>query len=220
MTMSLRTPLLAGLLAGAAALAAAPAVAAEKTYDLANFDAIDVGGAVKLEVTFGKTQRVVVEEPDGEFGDIKLEVDDGVLDVDTRGHGDGWFKRGNHRKYTLRITMKSLSSLDVSGAVNGAITGVPGGDLDLDVSGAVKLTITGACGRLNADLSGASKLMAADLKCQDVALDLSGANTTEVHATKSISLDASGASKIIVHGAPASVSQDTSGSSKITFVGS
>ncbi|MFZ5610207.1 MAG: GIN domain-containing protein [Pseudomonadota bacterium] len=197
------------LLCGAAFLAA-PALAAEKSYDFGKIRAIDAGGAMALDISFGPRQSVVVEEPEGRFDELELSLDDGVLDIDQRSRG-----RKDSGEFTIRLTLDALEALDLSGAVKTSVKGYKGEQLAIDASGAVQLILAGECTRLSLDLSGAVKLDGKDFKCQDVSIDISGAGAAQVYASQSLRIDSSGAAKVTAYGKPSRIEKDMSGVAQV-----
>lgn len=68
---------------------------------------------------------------------------------------------------------------------------------------------------LNAEASGASRLIATDLIADDVKANASGASTIEVTAIRELAADASGASSIRYGGSPEKVKPNASGASTV-----
>jgi len=68
---------------------------------------------------------------------------------------------------------------------------------------------------LAGDISGASSLSAENLTAESVTIEASGASRGHVHATQSLTADASGASAIYYSGDPKDRQVETSGASSI-----
>lgn len=102
------------------------------------------------------------------------------------------------------------------------LSGAGGGDLDVagtgtlrtDLSGASELTLRGTFPTHRTTLSGASKLWAFNQTVAVAEIDASGASRAEVAVDNTLSVRASGASKVYYRGSP-TVSSDVSGGSQI-----
>ncbi len=198
---------------------------------VSDFTSIDISGAFKVFIRTGDKCALTVVAKDKIINDVVHEVDNGELEVELE--QDWW--NNNNTSVELYITIKELSSIDISGACilkskntlkgNNIIIDASGASkiymdvscnvLDLDLSGASKLTLGGSAKKFNIDASGASAIYAADLQSEIVNLEASGATKAEVHATKYLDIDASGASKVRYKGNP-TISEETSGASSVS----
>ena len=115
----------------------------------------------------------------------------------------------------LRIRGGSLDA-EVSGAAQCSIAG----DLrtaSVEASGAPRFTLTGKVDKLEIEASGASKINAFEADCEVVDVELSGASHTSVSASKSITLELSGASSVRYSG-PSDLSVRTESISRSSSV--
>ncbi len=113
------------------------------------------------------------------------------------------------------VTSPELTTVELSGAVGFEAKSLAGAKFSLDTSGAVKVTLAGKIGRLLANLTGASKLVAADLQAEDVELSVTGAGKADVTATNSLKAAITGAGKVVYGGSPKSVEKNITGAGKI-----
>ena len=182
-----------------------------QTRNVATFEGLSVSGIFKVIFTQGEPQSVKIETDDNLMEKVTTEVHNGVLEIGTKGGNIN-----NPTKMVAYITAKDLTSIELSGvskftATNKLVT--PKLKLDLsgvttvtlntnasnvtcDLSGTAKLDIEGSGDQLSADLSGTAKLTASKFEIKDAKVDVSGVGSATINATKSVSLDASGASKI------------------------
>jgi hypothetical protein len=178
-----------------------------RSYDLAEFDAIDVAGVYEVDVSVGGTEwRVELRGPADEFERADIRVVDGVLILDRE---DG-FRRISWRSQhsmTATIAMPALIGLDASGVVNARASGVSAEAFRASVSGVGKVEISGECGSLAARVSGVGSLDAEDFVCRRVDATLSGIGKAAVHATEEVDASVSGIGSIEVYGSPAQVRQ-------------
>jgi hypothetical protein len=173
------------------------------------FDAIDVSGPLEVTVQVGPERSVEIHGDDNLVPKVRSEVVGTTLHIDLPGRVV--------TKLPLRalITTPTLVDLEASGAATVTTTGVTGERLEVEASGASRIALTGQIQGLDVDLSGASTLDAASLTATAAKIEASGASKAEVRATDSLHAEASGASSIRYHGAPAQVAKDTSGASRI-----
>lgn len=108
------------------------------------------------------------------------------------------------------------TSIDISGASK-IKADISGTKCDIDISGASTLNLSGSVRSGAADVSGASKINASDMKFDSLSVEVSGASTAYVSATKCI-VDASGASKADVY-CDGVLSAEASAASSIRYSG-
>lgn len=183
---------------------------ATEQRDVKGFKGVEVGGAFLVEITAQKDFSVEVEADDNLLPLIKTEVEGGVLKIDSEG------RLSPTKQMTVRITAPDINSLDVSGAANLALNNVKNSALTLDSSGAAKIKISGETTKFTIDTSGASKINADGLKAANANIDASGASHIEVNVSNELSVDSSGASRIVYSGTPTAVHKKTSGASGVS----
>ncbi len=113
------------------------------------------------------------------------------------------------------VTSPSLTTAELSGAVEFTAKPLSGAQFAIDTSGATKITLSGKVGRLLANLTGASKLEAADLPADDIELSVTGAGKADVTAANSLRAAITGAGKVTYGGSPKSVEKKITGAGKI-----
>ncbi len=217
-------------------LAGATALAETETRDVRDFDAIEAGGGIDLELTQGIEFSVVVETEDGDLEDIITEVRNGTLHIHLdrnrfqRFSRDDWFT-----DYRAEITLPKLTELEAGGGSDVTATGTFTGDelditasggsdvvldltvdkLELTASGGSDMDISGTANFLDAEASGGSDLDASDLIAIEVDADASGGSDLDVHVTGTLTADGSGGSDIRYEGDPTERDTDTSGGADI-----
>jgi hypothetical protein len=184
--------------------------ATTQTRDLATFDGLNITAIFKVIFTQGEPQSVKIETDENMFDKVKTEVNGGILTLSTKGGIN------NPTKINVYITAKDLKSLDMSGAskfsstntintsklkiylsgISAATLSTNAATVVCDLSGVGKLDLEGSGDQLSADISGTAKLIASKFEVKEAKVGTSGVGTATVNATKSISLDASGASNI------------------------
>ena len=206
-----------------------------QTRDIATFDGIKVSAVFKIFFTQGEPQSVKIETNENLIGKVSTEVTGGILELGTKG------SINNPSKMIVYITAKDLKSLDMTGASKFTTTNkvtTPELNLDLsgisaatitadatvvkcDISGVSKLDLQGSGDQLSADISGTAKLLASKFEVNSVEINTSGVGSATVNALKSVSLDASGASKInyIAHDNLKIENKSESGAAQINKIG-
>ncbi len=178
-----------------------------KTFELRDFDKIDVKGVFELDVTVGPNFLVQVSGPQTELDRVEASVVDGELILDQRHKVKGGRRQG-HDGVTAKVTMPELSSVEVSGVVDGDVDGIAAGEFDVDISGVGDLSLSGTCDSLDARVSGVGDLDAADLKCKTVDVTVSGVGEAKVYASESVDAAVSGMGEISVDGSPKNVQKE------------
>ena len=177
--------------------------------NLAEFNAIEVGGVFDVEVVAQDKFSVEVEADDNLLQFISTEVRDGVLEISTD-------KRISPKgAIRVRISAPDIERLQVSGASKLSLSNVKNDSLKVYASGASKLKVDGETRNLEIDLSGASKLEAENLKAENVNVDGSGASCANVNVSGDLKADLSGASKVTYTGIPRNLEKSTSGASSV-----
>ena len=82
-------------------------------------------------------------------------------------------------------------------------------------TGASHVVLSGSAESLKVNASGASLIKAEGLKVDDADVSISGASNIELRASKSVTGDVSGASRLALHGRPAKKNVSTSGASQV-----
>lgn len=204
----------------------------KETRKVGSFTGIDVSGAFKIVIKQGATEEVVVEADANLLPIIRTDVVGSTLRIDTKK------SVSNPTTMKVYITVKELSDIDVSGAVDivseGMLTmnelkidasGASDSDLELtvqrlalDCSGASKMKFRGTAGAVEMDLSGASDIYAYDMVAETYNMEISGAGNAQIHATKKLNASVSGAGTVKYKGSPTEINQDVSGAGSIRKV--
>jgi hypothetical protein len=202
---------------------------AQQTRTVGEFSGIKAGDAFEIRITQGENPSLKVEAPESLQNQIKTEVKDGILNISAEGN------LKTNDEITISIAMKTLSSLDISGAaeVKGenpftvdklSIKTNGAGDINLDVkaneiladiSGAGDVTLKGTVQLLDASVSGAGDLKASNLEANKVKAKVSGAGDAKIYAVQGLDADISGAGSIIYKGNPADRNVNISGAGSV-----
>jgi len=218
-----------------AALLVAPLAMAQdqtRTFSVSNFERLDIGSAMIINVSQGSGYNVTVTGRSEDLDDLEAVSSGGTLRVRYKDK-NGW--RKNRERVTVTITMPTLRGASFSGASKATVRGFRNQNaLDLDVSGASTATIevdaervgidfsgastvtlTGKAKRLEGEISGATTLRGYDLSVEQAQLEASGASRAMVNVSGRLAANASGASSISYKGSTSSIQANTSGASSV-----
>ena len=174
-------------------------------FDVAGFDKIDVGGVFELDVTVGGDFFVEVSGAPAEMDRLEVTVENGELVLDQRRPNRGERRHWRNRSLIAKVSLPSLSGLDISGVIDGDISGVDAVDFAADFSGVGEIDLTGACENLRADISGVGDFDAKDLRCRTADVNVSGIGDASFYASESVDISVSGIGSVAVYGSPSQV---------------
>ena len=149
-----------------------------RTLDLRDFTGICVKGGAGVKFSQADSFAVRVSTQENIFDSLDFEVKDSVLFIQTIGH-----RRVNADKYEINLTMPSLSSIEVDGAVDfEALTAwKASGDVSISVNGAGEISFDSlTCQKLDVEINGASELDASGLDVSVLSIQINGAGDVEV----------------------------------------
>lgn len=181
-----------------------------QTFDLRDFDRIDIAGVYELDVTVGGDFAIEISGPADEMERVEASVESGRLILDQRDRKRGEKRWRNHDGLTAKISLPALAEVEVSGVVDGDVSGIASETFKVDISGVGDMTLAGECGDLEAQVSGVGDLDAEELKCKNADIDVSGVGSASVFASESVEASVSGMGEIDVYGSPKSVDKDSS----------
>ncbi len=210
------------------------AFAGKQDRPTGSFTEIEISSAFKVVLTQGNIEKLTLEGDDELLQRVITETRGNKLIINFK---DGTYNK-SFKEVTVYLTFKTLSSIELSGAVNlngtnemnfndlelecsGATKinlNLNASKLDCDFSGASNLSLEGNVQALDIDVSGASKVNAEDLVVKNCNIDCSGASYIAIHVTDKLRAEGSGASKISYKGNPSIVESDMSGASKMSKI--
>jgi len=202
--------------------------------NVAPFHSIEASGSFIINIRMGNESAVTILADENMQNRVKANTSNGVLSLSLASDWTSISK--NEQRVVVYITVNELKKIELSGACEiqskNTLTAT---SLIIDASGACKMSLDIAAQKVIADFSGAIKaelrgktnvfilegsgastVLASNLISNAVDVDVSGASQVEIHAKEKLTIDASGAAKVIYFGDPATVEQDTSGAVRIT----
>lgn len=187
--------------------------------DIANFNAIEIGSAFDLDVTYSDTYSVTISADESMFEYIEVSQTGTKLTIYLNPHHIFTDFTLGEKVLKAEISMPLLQGLEVSGACNAKVTGFHStSDLFLSVSGATKLNLDGIdAGSIFGEVSGASRI-SGNLTGMNVVFVVGGASSLEMSGSAvSVDLEVNGASRADLEGFRAGdVDVKVSGASEAT----
>lgn len=197
------------VLALAATIARAEPGQVTQSRQVPAFHGIDLGGVLTVEATIAPGQPASVQiVGDADLVDkVTATVKDGVLVLDTRD------LHVNRRNAHLRaiVSAPGLDALAISGTGGMKVTGLAAERLAVALSGTGSLTMQGTTGELRATVSGTGDIAGKRLDAKDVVVQITGAGSARLHATRSVDARVGGVGSVSVDGHPAQVKKSVSG---------
>ena len=199
-----------------------------RQFAVMDFDRLEMGSGFTITVEQSSSFEVEASGDQRNLDDLEVFVNGSTLKARFRHDAN------RHHSTQIEIKMPELVAVNFSGGTNSRIEGFES-DQQLDInlsgsalcdvkvgyrkmklvlSGASKLDVQGLGDEMNAEISGASELMAFEYPVRSAKLDISGASYGKVTVSDDLRAIVSGASWLLYRGSP-SVSSEVSGASGI-----
>lgn len=206
-------------------------VIVEKTYDLKNFNSLDLSSSFDIDIVQSDSYSVELYYNENLEEYIKLKVENNTLIAELKPNYSF-----DNLDLHLKISTPHLNNIDASGACNihfntfksknlsfdlsGAseIKGklIIDNKLSIEASGASDIQLSGKAAKLNLDFSGASEFNGKRLKIlKRSIIESSGASEITINSDGPIDVNLSGASSFTYYGKGKIENQDISGVSSI-----
>lgn len=187
---------------------------ASETREVADFEAIALRGAYKLDLTAGQAYGLTLTADKAVLAKLETKVEGKTLKLGLE-EGLRWRDQG---RIEARVTMPMLSALTVDGSIDGKLASLDSESLAITINGAGEIEADGACGRLSLTTNGAGDFEGKELRCKSVAITINGAGDAAVYASESLSSTINGVGDVTVYGNPQSVSKTRSGFGSVTII--
>ena len=202
-----------------------------ETRQVANFNSIDVSGAIDVYVSQSPESSIKIEGDQNLLEYVEVYEEGGTLRIHTR--------KGINIKPTrsmkVHVSNPDFKGFEASGACNIIgqnmiktsgnvridLSGASDVDMQLDapkieteVSGAGSVKLAGKTKDFSVDGSGSTEVQCFDLLAENVRIDISGAGDAQVFASVKLDVDVSGAGNVRYKG-NANVTQNISGAGSV-----
>ncbi len=189
-----------------------------ETPKVSGFNQVALDGIGTLIITQGNTESLTIEAEDNVITHIKTTVKDNRLQISY----DNASTPTPTKPVKFHLTVKNISSIDISGAgklsadnistdnlnlfvngaANGNLTNVNINTLVLTISGAGKLNAGGNVDTQTITINGAGEFNAPSLLSQSTTITINGAGKATVNATKTLNAIINGAGQVNYFGNP------------------
>ena len=180
-----------------------------ETREVDIFDAIDLTGAAKLEITIGEPLAVVINGHEQAVRRVKTEVHNGTLHIKSK--PKDWLIRNSHERLTLQITLPRLNSLQLEGGNDVNVAGFAGGKTNINAAGAAHIKADGHVEQLTVRLSGAGHADLSKLTADDATVTVDGVGSVIVSPRESLDATMNGVGAILYTGSPRRVNTRMNG---------
>lgn len=204
-----------------------------ESRDVQGFTQVQFEGLGTVLISQGDHESLEIEAEDNITPQIRTKVEDQTLKIDFR-----TMTLHPTEPIILRLTVKDLKALDLSGSADVRVSNLNTNQLALTINGSgtvkldglrvdvLKTTVSGA-GRINAsgsattqeiDITGAGEYLAGDLQSKVADVDVTGAGKATVRVSDELNVHITGAGSVGYYGNPR-VTQDISGAGMVTKLG-
>ena len=177
-----------------------------ESRELAEFDQLEVSGAFEIKVTAGRSQQT-----------LSITAEENILPLiatDLTGRKLAIYPRKSictNMAVMVEINVANLVALVSSGSDNVKIKGLNPDKFSVSMSGSSDVELAGKARNLEAEITGAGKLLARDLKTEETGLNISGSGTADVHASKKLSVQIIGVGEVNYYGNPKTIDKQIIG---------
>lgn len=204
-----------------------------KEIKVADFTSVEVSSAFLVEIRQGETFRTTISADDNVIEHIKADKKDATLKIHM--DANNLSVRGKQR-WKVEITMPTLEGLRLSGASTVTFSGfksgkdfkahltgacklegkIEAGKIDLDLTGASKAKLAGSAKEAKLVATGASQVNLEDFALGQADVQLSGASSAKVNAKDKLDYRLSGASRLTYQGNPTIGKSEKTGASSVS----
>ena len=180
-----------------------------ETRSVGDFQALEVEGATRLEVTIGSPTRVEVEGRDPFLKSLTTEVRGDTLHIESKRRD--WVSIGTSPRLTLRIQVPKLTGLKVEGGNDVTLRGFAGGSTSIRIEGATNMNGKGHLDELTVFMAGAGHADLGELTAKTAKVTVAGVGSVFVHPEESLDATMNGVGAIFYAGSPRNVNTRVNG---------
>lgn len=200
-------------------IAPATGSGAQRSFQVASFDAIALGGHHNVIVTVGPAASVRAEGDEGELERLEIRNDGNRLWIGTK-EGSRWVSGGDRSPVTVHVTVPALAKAAIGGSGNmridtvqgGSFEGAIGGSGDMEiaalqveqagfnVAGSGNIRTTGQANSLSVNVAGSGDLDLGALRARTANISVVGSGNVAVNASESAEVSIMGSGDVTVAG--------------------
>jgi len=182
-------------------------MAASETRQVADFDAIEVNGDLRLEIDIGAATEVALRGQPSVLERTQTTVSGNTLRIDVQ--RKDWGK--DRRRLIVKIHVPRLRSLELDGGNDVRLRGFNGGDSTINVRGAARIEGSGELDRLTIHMAGAGHADLSRLTTTDAKVTVDGVGSVFVRPKQSLDATMNGVGAILYSGSPQQVNSSMNG---------
>lgn len=169
-----------------------------QNHQFVNFNSISISSGFTFVIEQAKSYSVETTIDENLQNYVQISKSGDILSVELK---SGYSISASTLK--VKISMPSLSRLELSGGVNGNATGfVSTNDFEIEASGGSRIYMQGQAGNLKVNASAGSQLNLANFAVSNANVELSGGSQTEIRPSGKIDANLSGGSRLFYSGNP------------------
>ncbi len=172
-----------------------------ETREVAGFSAVTVGGVARIRIEQTGEESLSITAEDNILPVLISEVTDGEL---TLGQPENVVLE-THAEILYELTVKELSSLQISGVMNASALGLDTDALDVVIDGVSTLSASGRADVQSLRVSGITTYNASGLASREVVVRGSGIVTMTLNVSERLDVRACGVGTIFYEGDPEEV---------------
>jgi len=178
---------------------------------VSGFSAVSLSGSGKLLIEQTGTESLTITADDNLLPHIKSDVGGGRLELGTKEFG---VNIRPSTDITYKLTVRNLSSLDISGSGSADAKGIQTDKLKIDISGSGRVSADGTADDVGIDISGSGGYRGETFRTKRANIEISGSGTAIVAVSDKLDVDVSGSGSVTYIGDP-QVKQQISGSGSV-----
>ena len=188
---------------------------AHETRQVGNLPALDVNGALQVDVRVGGAPSLDIEADSNLLPLIRSEVSGGTLRI--------WVEGNFHSNNTMRVsyTVPQLSQLRANGSGRVTVSELNGAPLLVNKNGSGTMQLSGRVGSIDAQINGSGQVNATALQTGNVNADMNGSGRMNLGAVQGDVLNVSlhGSGGFQANGAAQRVNAHVNGSGGVNLSG-
>jgi hypothetical protein len=191
----------------------------QRSFDLAGFNFIALGGSHDVVVTVGGAHSVRAEGDAEALERLEIKVEKGKLVIGSK-RGDWSFGRREHGKVTVHVTLPALAGAAIGGSGDMRIDKVEGGDftgaiggsgdmsiaslkvneLKFAIAGSGGISATGSAAKADMSIAGSGDIDAGALESRTASISIVGSGDVRARAVETADVSVMGSGNVSMAG--------------------
>jgi hypothetical protein len=182
---------------------------ASETREVSAFDAIELNGTARLEITVGQPHSLALEGRQKTIDRVETEVRGHTLHIEAK--PNGWIISRGKPRITIYVSLPQLAGLKLEGGNDVHMSGFTGGSSNIDVAGATRLKAEGQLEHLTVHMAGAGHADFSRLIADHAKVTVEGVGSVVVYSKDTLDATMNGVGAILYTGTPRQVNTRMNG---------